>query len=190
MKELGYYAKLFRLALTTDVRVFQEAITNGIANNRSGPPAVPEVYKNTESSTIEGWEYQVNFQPSADTRVFWSQTWTRIDADASVDTFRKYRTEAGAAPCAASLAIFHTPAPGWDLSLGHHLSDGISLLSANAGLRYTLQRMDVRVARKFRIGSNRSELAFTVQNLGPEAQDGGRKFYFDQRTMLALRAAR
>ncbi len=189
VREIGYFAKLPKLSLTTDVRFFDESITNGIANNRPDPPADPEIYRNTEASTNRGVEYQVNYQPVAGTRIFWSQTWTRIEATASVDHVRMDRTEGSAAPRAASFAIFHSPVPGWELSVGYHMADNISLMSADGGQRYALQRTDVRLARAFRIGVSRSELALTVQNLGPAALDGDRKFYFDQRAMLTLRVA-
>ena len=187
VRELGYFANVPKLSLTADVRVFHEEISNGIANNRSSPPESPQIFKNTEASAVSGLEYQVNYQPRAGTRIFWSQTWTHIDVRAAIDQVRIFRTEGGAAPRAASLAIFHSPAPGWDLSLGYNLSDGVSLQSADAGQRYLLQRTDVRIARALRIGGSKSELAFTVQNLGPAAQDGDRKFYFDHRAILTLR---
>ena len=110
-----------------------------------------------------------------------------FESTASIDHVRMSRTEGSAAPRAASLAVFHSPAPGWELSLGYHLADGISLMSADSGQRYALQRTDVRLARAFRVGTNKSELALTVQNLGPASLDGDRKFYFDQRTLLTLR---
>ena len=187
VRELGYFTKLPRLSLTGDVRAFHETISNGIANNRADPPASPEIYKNTEASINRGLEYQVNYQPAAGTRIFWSQTWTQIEAITSIDHVRLSRTEGGAAPRAASLAVFHSPTPAWTLSMGYHRADGISLMSADGGQRYALQRTDVRVARAFRIGTGMAELALTVQNLGPSAQDGDRKFYFDQRALLTLR---
>ena len=187
VKELGYYAKLPRLASSLDVRAFQETIANGIANNRPDPPAIVEVYNNTESSTIEGLEYQINFQPSAATRVFWSQTWTNIEVDSSVDIIRQYRTEGGAAPRAASLMVSYSPAPGWDLSGSYNYSDGVTLMSSDGNNRYNLQRTDLRLARAFRVGKHKAEIAVTVQNLGPASLDGDRKFYFDQRAMLTLR---
>lgn len=71
--------------------------------------------------------------------------------------------------------------------MGYHLANGISLMSSNFGQRYDLQRTDVRVARALRIGDSKSELALTVQNLGPTSPDGDRAFYFDRRAFLTLR---
>ncbi|OYT93018.1 MAG: hypothetical protein CFE43_05785 [Burkholderiales bacterium PBB3] len=187
VRELGYYAKLPYMAFTADVRAFHEEISNGVANNRSDPPDLPEIYRNTEASTIRGLEYQVGFQPFAATRVMWSQTWTQIDVSNSIDPIRTYRTEGGVAPRAASLSVVHTIAPGWDLSLGYNLSDSIALMSSDDGDRYVLERTDVRLARSFRWAGTRAELAVTVQNLGPSSRDGDRKFYFDQRANIGLR---
>ncbi len=189
VKELGYYAKLPKWALSTDVRVFQEEISNGIANNRSDPPELVEIYRNTESSTIGGLEYQVNFQPSASTRVFWSQTWTHIDVNSSVDRIRLYKTEGGAAPRAMSLMLSHSPAPGWDISASYNSSEGSTLMSSDVNSYYGLQRTDARLARTFRLGKSKAELALTIQNLGPASLNGDRKFYFDQRAFVTLRVS-
>ena len=187
VRELGYYAKLPTMAFTADVRVFHEEISNGVANNRADQPETPEIYRNTESSSIRGLEYQVGFQPFVATRVMWSQTWTQIDVNSSIDQVRTYRTEGGVAPRAASLSVVHTIVPGWDIALGYNLSDSIALMSSDNGDRYVLQRTDVRLARTFRWAGTRAELALTVQNLGPASRDGDRKFYFDQRANIALR---
>lgn len=187
VKELGYYAKLPRFAMTADVRAFQEEISNGIANNRPDPPAMPEIYKNTETSTIDGLEYQVNFQPTAATRVFWSQTWTHISVKSSVDPVRRFRTENGAAPRSASVAISHSPLPGWEVSASYNFSDSSALMSTDIDNLYKLERADARVARAFKMGRQKAELALTVQNLGPGSKNSDRKFYFDQRAMLTLR---
>ena len=187
VRELGYFAKLPYGGLTADVRAFHEEISNGIANNRPDPPEFPEIYRNTEASTIRGLEYQISFQPFAATRVMWSQTWTQIDVSSSIDLVRTYRTEGGAAPRAVSLSVVHTIAPGWDFSVGYNRSDSIALMSTDDGARFLLERTDIRLARAFRWGPTRGELALTVQNLGPASRDGDRKFYFDQRANVALR---
>ncbi len=187
VQELGYFAQFPKLSLTADVRLFQEDITNGIANNRPDPPAVPEIYNNTEASSIGGLEYQLTYQPSVDTRVFWTQSWTHIDVLNSVDRVRLYRTEGGAAPRVASLAIFQRFASNWEASLSHHYSEGSALLSADVNSYFTLRRTDVRVARSFLLGKSRAELALTIQNLGPASLDGDNKFYFERRAQVALR---
>ncbi|OYU43769.1 MAG: hypothetical protein CFE44_16585 [Burkholderiales bacterium PBB4] len=187
VQELGYFAKLPFKGLTADVRAFHEEIRNGIANNRPDPPEFPEIYRNTEASTIHGVEYQLGFNPLESTRVLWSQTWTQIDVKSSVDDIRTYRTEAGAAPRAVSLSVAHKLAPGWDLSLAYNLSEGIALMSSDSGERYTMERTDVRLARSFRWAGTKAELSLTVQNLGPALRDGDSKFFFDQRAFVALR---
>ena len=54
---------------------------------------------------------------------------------------------------------------------------------------YALQRTDLRLARAFRLGNTKAELALTVQNLGPASLNTDRKFYFDQRAFVTLRIA-
>jgi iron complex outermembrane receptor protein len=98
-----------------------------------------------------------------------------------------YRTEGGAAPRAASLAVSHSLSPDWELSASYNFSDGSTLLSSDVNSYYLLQRTDMRLARAFKLGKNKAELALTVQNLGPASMNSDRKFFFDQRAMLTLR---
>jgi iron complex outermembrane recepter protein len=190
VRELGYFTQWPSYAFTGDVRLFQESIIDGISNNRSDPPADPEIFKNTEASTIEGLEYQLKFQPMAGTQVLWSQTWTHIRVTASRDPGPlTTRTEGGAAPRAISLAVTQQLAPGWDASLGFQQADGISLLSTNNGARFLQQRTDVRLAKSFRWAGHPAELAVTVQNLGSPQRDGDRTFYFERRAMLTFSIA-
>jgi iron complex outermembrane receptor protein len=62
----------------------------------------------------------------------------------------------------------------------------MALMSSNLTLS-SVQRTDVRIARGFRLGKNKAEVALTVQNLNAPYQDGDRQFYFDQRALLTLR---
>lgn len=176
-RELGYNFSLAHNVWSGDVRLFDERITDGIERPAN---VSPEEYQNIENFDITGVEYQLQWKPAQETQVYFSQTWTDI-AGAP-----RFKTSHGAARYAASLAVMHTLSRGYSVSLMHQQSEDIGLMSGN-GLRYSIARTDVRVAKAFRMGQHKAELALTVQNLDQPYRDGDRKFFFDRRAFVSLR---
>lgn len=176
-RELGYNFSLAHNAWSGDLRLFDERITDGIERPSN---ASPEEYQNIENFDITGAEYQVQWRPSQETQVFFTQTWTDIAGSA------RFKTSHGAARYAASLAVMHNLSRGYSVSLMHQQAEDIGLMSGNSML-YGVSRTDVRVARAFRLGKNKAELALTVQNLDQPYRDGDRKFLFDRRAFISLR---
>lgn len=176
-RELGYNFSLNHNIWSGDIRLFEERITDGIERPAN---LSPEEYQNIENVNITGAEYQVQWRPALDTQVFFTQTWTDI-ADST-----RFKTSHGAARYAASLALMHTLPAGVMVSLMHQQSEDIGLMSGN-NQRYALARTDVRMAKALRLGKQKAELAFTVQNLDQPYRDGDRKFLFDRRAFVSLR---
>lgn len=176
-RELGYNFSLNHNIWSGDIRLFEERITDGIERPAN---LSPEEYQNIENVNITGAEYQVQWRPALDTQVFFTQTWTDI-ADST-----RFKTSHAAARYAASLALMHTLPAGVMVSLMHQQSEDIGLMSGN-NQRYAVARTDVRLAKALRLGKQKAELAFTVQNLDQPYRDGDRKFLFDRRAFVSLR---
>ncbi len=176
-RELGYNFSLNHNIWSGDIRLFEERITDGIERPAN---LSPEEYQNIENVNITGAEYQVQWRPALDTQVFFTQTWTDI-ADST-----RFKTSHAAARYAASLALMHTLPAGLMVSLMHQQSEDIGLMSGN-NQRYAVARTDVRLAKALRLGKQKAELAFTVQNLDQPYRDGDRKFLFDRRAFVSLR---
>jgi iron complex outermembrane recepter protein len=175
-RELGYNFSLDRNVWSGDVRMFEERISDGIER----PSGTPEDYRNIENFTITGMEYQVQWQPQPERRIFFTEAWTDI---AGSDRFK---TSHGAARHAASLAVMQQLPNRWSVSAMYQLTEDVGLMSGN-GKRYSFSRTDLRIGKQFRWGRNKAELAFTVQNLDLPYPDGDRKYSFDRRAMLSLR---
>lgn len=180
-RELGYYMNLPTVGLSGDLRLFDERISDGIVCLL----VIPQNCVNKENYAITGAEYQITWKPGVDTLVFFNQTWTNI-ADAT-----DFRTLHGAPKFAGSLTVMHTLASGIALSLMHQRTEEVALMSNDSGgvlnPLWSMGRTDVRIAKPFRVGKTRAELALTIQNLDMPYRDGDTKFFFDRRALVSLR---
>jgi iron complex outermembrane recepter protein len=175
-RELGYNFSLDRNTWSGDVRMFEERITDGIER----PSGSPADYRNIENVNITGVEYQIQWRPHSEQRVFFTEAWTDI---AGSDRFK---TSHGAARHATSIAAMQKLPNRWSLSVLFQRTEEIGLMSGNDRL-YSFSRVDLRIGKRFRLGRNKAELAFTVQNLDVPYPDGDRQYAFDRRAILSLR---
>lgn len=184
-QEMGYYFNPPGANVAGDVRLFSERIVDGIGVKLKPNPIE---YGNGDSVTIAGAEYQLSWKPATTTQFFFNQTWTNIQVHSmafpDVDTLRK--TVHGAPKYAASLTVMHSLPNGGSLTLMHQRAEEFALTSDSGNL-FSMERTDVRLAKAFKLGATRAELALTVQNLDVPYRDGDKKFYFDRRAMLSLR---
>jgi iron complex outermembrane recepter protein len=175
-RELGYNFSLDRSVWSGDVRMFEERITDGIER----PGTSPEDYRNIENYNITGVEYQVQWRPDSDRRVFFTEAWTDIAGS------NRFKTSHGAARHAATVAVMQQLPHQWSLSVLYQRTEDIGLMSGS-DRRYSFGRTDLRIGKQFRLGRSKAELAVTVQNLDVPYPDGDRKYAFDRRAMLSLR---
>lgn len=185
-RELGYNLSAPGWPLSGDLRVFNERVTDGI-----GVPfgVNPMDARNIDNYTVQGAEYQIKWQPSVATQVFFSQTMAEVSGmppSTAWDDNHSYRVTHGVPQLAGSLVIMHTLDSGLELSAMYNHTNDVALMSTNGRL-YSMERTDLRVGKTFRMGRNKTELALTMQNLNMPYQDGDSKFYFDQRAMVTVR---
>lgn len=184
--ELGYQWINPMVGIDLDVRAFNERISDGIERPYN---LAPTDYVNMDNYQIGGVEAQITWKPTASTRIFASHTHTDVwgmPLPVAADDAHPFRVTNSAPKTASSLAFMHMLDSGLDIALMYSDANQVALMSA-AGKLSSYARTDLRVARSFRSGKTKSELAFTVQNLNGPYADGDRKFYFDRRALLSLR---
>ena len=71
--------------------------------------------------------------------------------------------------------------------MGYHWTDGLALQSSREGQPAPAGRLDVLIAKAFKLGRSRLDASFLIQNLGSPLPDGDRKFSFEQRAIVGLR---
>jgi len=185
-REIGYLGEMPALHLTADVRVFHEGIDGLIVvQNYPLPPGltlIPQTtamdYVNANNFSDHGVEYQLKFRPWKDTRLLFNQTLMRIDSsDPAI---------AMSAPThAVTLALFQKFPNDFDFSLIHTAS-GAMTWERGGNVLQPISRTDLRLAKRFRLGATRGELAVVVQNLGSPYNDFNNHFFFTRRLFTTL----
>ena len=194
-QELGYNLIWPANGVSADLRLFNERITDGLAtvfNDPYGPTSGnPIDYVNLDNYTITGSELQLTWRPNKSTEIFSTHSWTDISGVAetsSVFDTHSSRVTHGAPRYVGALTLMHTFDAGVSVSLMHQRTDETALMSNGSPDRlYSMGRTDIRVAKTFRIGSSKAEMALTIQNLDVPYRDGDTKFFFERRALVSLR---
>ena len=185
--ELGYLGEWKPLRMSLDVRLFEEKIPNRLmVISRSLPLSLCDIRDTNgtcagstsadyttavQNVSIHGIEYQWRWQPFDSTRLMLGQAFLNIDQqflqDVVLSTQDRTKldqlTRQSAPTHSTSLLLMQKLPYDVDLSLaGYWL--GSSRWSQNT-LVPSYQRLDARLAKRFRIGDQRLELAYTVQSL-------------------------
>ena len=180
-RELGYLADWPGVGIKADLRIFHEKASEVIDVYRVPPaePLRPFDYVNQDRFQIRGLEYQLSWRPWRGGELMFNQTFTRITGSLENDTLR------GAPDNARSLVLMHTFTVGAQASLSYNKS-GLAVLQGSYQLS-TKERLDLRLAWPFRLGSSKAELALVVQNLGRPYLDYDPLFAFHRQAFLTLR---
>lgn len=162
-QELGWLGDFRDYALTVDVRVFKEQIEGLLTRRNLPPPNTYDIndYVNAIDAESKGLEYQVQWRPLSGTRVLFSQARTRMRSETQTDL------PLGTPHSTYSAAWFQDLPADWEFGL---MYSHVSTMSWR-GPRQRLPAYGVtnlRVAKRFRLGPARSEVAITVQALEGE----------------------
>lgn len=188
VRELGYHLNLPAWGFDGDLRVFHEQIRDGIRTPYTAAASSVDNFANLDNYDMRGAEFQVDWHLAPQTRILWSQTWTDISEPPPMDPQdgHAFRVQHSAPRLAGSLAVMHSLPSGVDLAWVYHQAQEGCLMSCDNRL-YSMERTDLRMAKRWRVGKARAELALTLQNINAPYQDGDSKFYFDRRGLLTLR---
>lgn len=193
VKEIGYLGEFRPLNLSIDVRGFHETLTDALATTSYTKDGATVFGKSNspDSRRMRGYEYQLRWQPTDTTRVLWSHM-TMNSAEPPVSEMQSIvpglaNSRGLTSPHRAeSLAIFQLLPGKLELTLTYSALTPMTW-NAPSDLLPAQHRSDIRLAKRFLIGSTRMEAALTTQ-----AVDGAyRQFFpgrfFDRRTFATLR---
>ena len=196
-QEVGYFGRLAGGRLTVDLRAYVESAKDTIDKTTcsrpecANPSAVPFItlpnakeFVNYPAFKTYGVEYQVRWKLLADTDIWLNQNFQQIRVPPAQPS-----DQFGLPPThATTLAIFQRLPAEFDLSLIYQTIGAMSWGSARDTLP-SRHRLDVRLAKSFRMGSTRAEAALTVQAANgayPEYLTR-RDFSMERRTFGTLR---
>ncbi|TCS73059.1 iron complex outermembrane receptor protein [Sulfuritortus calidifontis] len=188
--ELGYVGRYPKQGVNLDLRAFRDSLKDLLdsvkvaygPDNWDGKAAQG---RNKLNAKVWGVEYQLQWQPRADTRFIFGQAWIWQDAEDAVEPgSTDAREMAVSAPrLSYSLLASHEFGRGWLGSFGFYRLGKMTWLAEGDRVP-EVQRLDARLAKTWRRAGQRYELALVLQNLSGAYQD------FERDTMHALRANR
>lgn len=188
VRELGYNFNLARVNVSGDVRVYEETVMDGIRGVGNPLNGWVEDSYNGDNFRISGLEWQTHWKSPGGTRLMFTQAWTKIDLQSSIDPDMDFRLKNAVARYTGSLAWIQPLSQGWEFSLLYSSVNDIALMSiSRRPWVFNLERADVRLAKNMRFGKSNAELALTVQNIGGPINDADWQYWMDPRAMITLR---
>lgn len=192
-REVGYFGDFPGRRLNFDVRLFHEEVrdmirANGYVSATGLQPCGPNVcstdFSNTENFDIRGVEFQANWFPWSGGRLVLGHAYVDSGWD---DGGTFVGAERLPAHRSSSLMLMQDLANGVNLSLLHYQASQANFPGTARPLAPATSRTDVRIAKALRLGQQRGELSFVVQNLGPTYQDFIPEFEFRRQAFVMLK---
>jgi len=189
--EIGYLGQIPDPNLSIDLRIYQDRIHNQISelNVPSADPMNGRTldYRNEGQVEVRGTDIQLDYRPTRDTRFILSYANMKAFADGlSADAnFTAEEHQRSVPAFSGSLLVMHRFSSLWQGSLAYYRTDDIDWLGSgdyNKGHG----RLDVRIARNFRLDGARGEAAFVIQNAGPKYMEFDDEGRFDRRAFVTL----
>ncbi len=173
--EIGYIGEFRNLGLTVDFRGFEEKVRSVL--RFSGTDIA-----NKDPNTQHGWESQFRWQPSKDTSLLFNYTALRIKSDPGSDRFYPQRVPSHF----ATLAWFQRLP--WDLDLSViHTDYGQYFWVRPADMIPAYQQTDIRLAKSFRWGAQKGEIAINVLAANGGHIEYQRNITLDRRAFATLK---
>jgi iron complex outermembrane receptor protein len=186
--ELGYLFSKPEWHLNLDVRAFRNRISDILATEDipfPDPDGETQTYVNKWGATQRGLEYQLKWHPGPESWLTLSQSWVTRDSDNT----KNNNHVVSIPPQTLSLLASHRIG-GIDVSLGYYRIGETFWIG---GLREKLSkynRLDLRLAKKWKVGGDRIEVALVFQSLlGDEFEsfDAYEQQHFERRGYLSLK---
>jgi iron complex outermembrane receptor protein len=160
--ELGYLGRLSP-ALQVDLRLFRDQVFDLISDYKRSYPADfvdgrTFDFRNGAKATLFGTEVQLQYWPRRESRIHLGWANTQIESN---DFDRPYSTSVPRNN--VSLLALHDLTPAWQVSGAFYYQDAMRFIGADP--LGPLRRLDLRLARRFRLADARGEAALVLQNL-------------------------
>ncbi len=184
--ELGYFGNFHRWRLTADVRVFNEQI-HSLLGYSVPPGGTANDVVNKVANSQYGWESQLRWRPWDGTELWANYTRLRLIPEAASpapqDRYRAPRN-------ISSIAWFQSLPYNVEMTLIHYMVAERFVIRLS-DLIPDFQQTDLRLARKFSMGTTKAEAAVMVRAAGGGDLDFVERnrpaYYVDRRIHASLR---
>lgn len=158
---LGWLLQLPQLGLQVDARAFHDhyrhLIDVALVSTGDGNDYIYQFVNASETVTLRGVEFQLEWRPRPATRVYLAPAWARIRSDDS-------RIEDSAPPFSLSVLLDHRIDACWRVSAGYYRSGAMTWLGGGSRVNAS-DRLDARVGYQTRVNGRTVELWATGQSL-------------------------
>ncbi|MFC3608946.1 TonB-dependent receptor plug domain-containing protein [Stutzerimonas tarimensis] len=166
--ELGYNGRFQRLGLNLDVKLFHDEISDLISHE-------PKIYRfdpdNRSRLILEGVETEIDWQLGLSDRLRLGYAYIQADASHPLDQVITPRHS-------GSLAWLRDWGGNWNSSLIYYGADGLN--------GYRFERMDLRLAKRVRMGTAELELAGVLQQRLDDEPLSGADNHYEHRHLFYL----
>lgn len=195
VEEIGYLGRFFAGRVLFDLRAFRERMRDEIDKKErlipgyQLPPSTPlpvTDFGNRPGFLLRGIEYQLRWRATAEGELWWNQSFLDLlwrDPDRGAADKQP--------PSRMTTLAWLQKLPGeLDLSIAYHTLSAMSWGEARQALP-PRERFDLRLAKPFRLGATRAELAFAVQAANGAQREHwwSERYFFDRRAFATLRLA-
>lgn len=184
--ELGYFGEFYRRRLQLDLKLFYEEVRDLITDTPTGQPSLlagsTADFTNTDSVRSSGVEAQLDWRPAPLSLLRLGYSHINMDSSDRLENYSE-----SAPQNSYTLFASHRFPKRVDASLAYHYTDEMEWLEWNP--IDSISRLDVRLAKGFRLHGFDAELALVAQNILGEHQEFRRGNAFDQRTFVQLSLA-
>lgn len=193
-QEIGYIGEYKSLGVTTDFRLFRDRITDFISNHGITTNSYLTVsgitqsvgvntasFANQNDATMGGTEMQVRYRVTPDSQLIFTHSYTHTtssDADNNVLSRTTPVHNFG-------LLGMHSLGDSWYGSFGYYKVGGLEALGWSTPVD-AYQRLDLRLARRFKAGVTRGEFSVVLQNVLGDYNDFRNDNVFDRRGYMNL----
>lgn len=190
-QEIGYFGNFQSWRMTLDLRAYVEKMRDLIDERERIlpgyvlPPNTPipvKDYANGPGFRASGIEYQLRWKPWNDTEIWLNQNFSRLVWDVAGTSV--VRDDYLPPARMATVALFQRLPHGFDFSVMYHSIGGMNWGANPKDALPARDRVDLRLARSFRIGTTRAEAALTIQ-----AANGDYPEYYLRKNFVSERRA-
>jgi len=194
--ELGYLASFPKAHLTFDARLYRDRIDDFItqvevpATELRSDGALS--FDNQGEITVDGLDLEFSYQPTRNSRIILTGALMQGSASGfgSEVPYSVRHFEASVPDYSASLLAMHRFKRHWFASLGAYWVDEMLWLTEQANVNQrpveAYNRIDLRLARRLRVGDSRGEISLVVQNIGDDYEEFRPRQLFSTRGFVTV----
>lgn len=189
--EIGYVGYWENAGVSVEVKAYREEFKNEVeyvfdpfypeAVSILNPGAILDV--DGGATDITGIETGIKWQLGGQSLLWLSYSFSEVDQHCQGMSFRCAHKNDATPRHTASLLMSHDFGRGWEASLGYYYLDDMAWILWNGDVE-SYDRVDMRIAKTFGVGSSSLKMELIGQNLGGDYHEFSQNNEFETRTFV------